>query len=132
MRTLHHIALGTQAPERLAAFYCDLLELSEVARHHWEGGDLRSIWLAMGDVLLMIEETKEPPRAVTGIGAGPFLLAFRATPKERAEVEARLEAAGTPIEMRSPHSSYFRDPDGNRLAISHHPEAPLPASLDRS
>ncbi len=102
--------------ERVARFYREMLGLAEVARHASESGALRSIWLRAGETVLMIEHTEAEPRAVTGIGAGPFLLAFAVSPAERAELEGQLV-----VESRSEHSSYFRDPEGNRVAISHYP-----------
>jgi len=70
----------------------------------------------------MIERSGGPPQRVEGVGSGLFLMAFRVTPPERARLERELEARGQPIEGRTAFTSYARDPDGNRLAISHHPE----------
>jgi catechol-2,3-dioxygenase len=123
MSRLHHVALGAQDVERVAAFYRDHLALAECARHHHEDGTLRSIWLDMGAAILMIEKTTEPPRRCD-IGAGPFLLAFRVVEADRARVEASLASAGVAVESRTAFTSYFRDPEGNRVAISHYP---LPA-----
>jgi glyoxylase I family protein len=36
--------------------------------------------------------------------------------------EARLESHGASIESRTQYTSYARDPEGNRVAISHHGE----------
>jgi hypothetical protein len=110
--------------ERVASFYRDVIGLAEVARHLDEQGRLRSIWLDLDGGLLMIEKTGEPTRAVEGVGSGPFLLAFRIRPEERAESERRLVAAGAAIESRTSFTSYARDPEGNRVALSHHPEQP--------
>jgi len=115
---LHHLALGTRDVERLARFYIDVLELHEVTRHLHADGSLRSIWLDLGGALLMIEPTLEPPRIVLGIGAGPFLIALRVSAEQRPAFEARLESAGSVVESRSEFTSYARDPDGNRIAIS--------------
>jgi catechol 2,3-dioxygenase-like lactoylglutathione lyase family enzyme len=124
---LHHVALGARDVARVAAFYRDVLGLRELARHDDVSG-LRSVWLDLDGALFMIERTSEPARAVAGVGAGPFLLAFRCRPEERGVLEARLAAAGSVIEARSAFSSYARDPEGNRIAVSHHPEpvAPIP------
>jgi glyoxylase I family protein len=48
---------------------------------------------------------------------------------ERPELEARVEALGASVESRSEHSSYLRDPEGNRVALSHYP---LPTPSPRS
>lgn len=118
---LHHLALGARDVEKVAQFYRDVLGLPETARHHDDAGALRSIWLDLGGAVLMIERTTEPPRRVEGVGSGPFLIAVTVSPDARAELERALADAGAPIETRSEHSSYTRDPEGNRVAISHYP-----------
>lgn len=115
---LHHLALGARDVERVAAFYRTVFLLPEVARHTTESGSLRSIWLALGPVVLMIEQSEAEPRRVEGVGSGPFLLAFRITEKERTQWEERLTAAGAAIESRTERTSYARDPEGNRVAVS--------------
>jgi catechol-2,3-dioxygenase len=119
---LHHLALGTVEVEGLARFYREVFGLAETSRQQDAQGGLRSIWLDLGGALLMIERSGDPPRRVEGVGAGLFLMAFRVTPLERVRLERELEARGQPIEGRTAFTSYARDPDGNRLAISHHPE----------
>ncbi|HEY4104421.1 MAG TPA: VOC family protein [Polyangiaceae bacterium] len=121
MTRLHHLALGTRDVSTLARFYCDALELCELVRHAFPDGALRSIWLALGDSVLMIEHTEDSPPHVTGIGAGFFLLAFAVTPDDRMRLEAKLEAQGSSIESRTEWTSYARDPDGNRIALSAYP-----------
>lgn len=118
---LHHLAIGARDVARVAAFYSNVFGLPEQARHHRDDGALRSIWLAMGEVLLMVEHTEEALRRCD-VGAGPFLLAFRVSVADRAGVEARLAAHGSPIEARTDFTSYARDPEGNRVAISHYPK----------
>ncbi|MEI9941804.1 MAG: VOC family protein [Pseudomonadota bacterium] len=118
---LHHLALGTRDIARLAHFYTDVLELREVTRHLHEDGSLRSVWLDLGGSLLMIEWTDEPPHMVTCVGAGPFLIAVAVPVEQREAFEAQLERAGSGIESRSEFTSYTRDPDGNRIALSAYP-----------
>ena len=101
---LHHIALGARQVATLADFYRDVLRLAEVRRHHHPDGSLRSVWLDLDGALLMIEQTTEPPRNV-----------------QRTDTELRLTEASCPIERRSEHSSYCRDPEGNPIAISAFP-----------
>jgi len=118
---LHHLALGTRDVARLSRFYIDVLELREVTRHLHADGSLRSVWLDLGGSLLMIEPTEEPARYVSGVGAGPFLIALAVSTQERQGFELRLERAGSLIEARSEFTSYARDPDGNRIALSAYP-----------
>jgi catechol 2,3-dioxygenase-like lactoylglutathione lyase family enzyme len=122
MSRLHHVALGAQDVAALATFYREVFELPELTRHHHDDGSLRSVWLDLGGSVLMVEPSGEPPRRVEGVGAGPFLLALSTTPAQRLAAESRLEQAGCAIEARSDYSSYARDPEGNRIAISHYPE----------
>ena len=119
-RPLHHIALGARDVQGVAAFYRDVLGLSETARHHDDEG-LRSIWLDAGGPLLMVERTEHERPELSGVGAGPFLLAFSVEPAKRAALEAQIEKSGGVIEDRSAFTSYARDPVGNRVGISHHP-----------
>ncbi|MBI5495772.1 MAG: VOC family protein [Deltaproteobacteria bacterium] len=121
-RVLHHVALGARDVERVVAFYRDVLGFTEQQRHFRDDGSLRSVWLDLGaGAALMVEHTDEAPHRVWGVGAGPFLIAVRVDQAERARLEAALEAAGAPVEGRTDHTSYARDPEGNRVAISHHP-----------
>jgi catechol 2,3-dioxygenase-like lactoylglutathione lyase family enzyme len=115
---LHHVALGTQRVDELAAFYRDVVGLPELRRHLSDNAELRSVWLDMGGCILMIERTSQPAREVNGIGSGPFLLAFRVSVEQRQQVEERLFALGIVIESRSEFTSYARDSDGNRIAFS--------------
>lgn len=123
---LHHVALGSGDVERLAAFYARTFGLAELRRFLTAEGVLRSIWLDLGGVILMIEHTDEPPRRVDGVGAGPFLLAFQVSPAERWQIEGALERAGVAIESRTGFTSYARDPDNNRFAFSHYPDPGVP------
>jgi hypothetical protein len=119
--SLHHIAVGTLGVEPLANFYCQLLAASELRRQLDEQGQVRSIWLDLSGTLLMIERVSagaEPRGPVSGVGFGAFLLAFRAAAGERVELEARAAVLGAVVESRSAYTSYLRDPDGNRIAIS--------------
>ncbi|HXK17097.1 MAG TPA: VOC family protein [Polyangiaceae bacterium] len=124
--SLHHVAVGTRDVEALASFYQQLLQADERRRQLDEAGALRSIWLDLAGTLLMIERAEAGavrPR-VDGVGLGAFLLAFRANAAERGAFEARATALGAAIESRSSYTSYFRDPDGNRVAVSEYEVTP--------
>ena len=125
-RRLHHVALGSRDVERLATFYARTFGLAELRRFLTAEGALRSIWLDLGGVTLMVEHTDEPPRRVDRVGAGPFLLAFQVSPAERWQIEGALERAGVPIESRTDFTSYARDPDNNRFGFSHYPDPGVP------
>ena len=125
---LHHLALGTARVATVAAFYRDVLELGEVTRHQNGDGTLRAVWLDFQGVLLMVELSSEPARRVDGVGAGLFLIAIAVSREEQLRFEAKLVAAGSAIESRTEWTSYARDPDGNRIALSAYPKDLLPRS----
>ena len=124
MAAIHHIAIGARDVEAVAGLYREVFEATECARHEYDDGTLRSIWLEAGGATLMIERTERFEERVEGVGAGLFLVAFEVEAQERARLEERLEAAGSTIEERTRFSSYARDPEGNRVAVSHHPDPP--------
>ena len=105
---LHHLALGAEDVE---------LGLDEVARHLHDDGTLRSIWLSLGGAsVLMVEPAEQGRSDVPHHSQGLFLLALKATPDRSAAVLAELEP-----ESRTRHTQYFRDPEGNRFALSDYP-----------
>ncbi len=120
MTRLHHLALGARDVARVAEFYRDVLGLSELKRHHEADGSLRSVWLSLGHAVLMVEARTSQPRPSNGDHPGIFLLAV-SVDGDPAGVEARLHAAGVPIESRTEHTAYARDPEGNRVAVSSYP-----------
>ena len=119
---LHHIALGARDVATVARFYAAAFNLRVLQEHQDDKGGLRSIWLDLGGTILMVERTESPALGVEGVGAGPFLLAFRVDAAARDATEAHLIKLGASIEARTAATSYARDPEGNRIAISHYPE----------
>lgn len=115
---LHHLALGARNVAALAAFYQQTFELPELRRHYYDDGRLRSIWLDVGGPILMIEDTEDGERNVRGVGAGPFLLAFRSDAEQGEALVQRLEDRDIEVEACSDYTIYFRDPENNRVAIS--------------
>lgn len=106
---IHHLAFRTRALARLERFYTEVLGLAVTRRTE------RSVWLAAGATILMLERAEtDEPEVVSG---SMELVAFAAT----AELRARVEGA-VPIEGRTSYSLYFRDPDGRRVGISSYPD----------
>ena len=105
---IHHIALRVRDLEASRAFYCEVLGLQEMKR---DGS--RSIWLRAGDAVLMLERTLRGNGPDAGSG---HVLAFAA--EDLAQWEEKLTAAGIPIDDRTPHTLFLRDPDGHRVALS--------------
>ncbi len=114
---IHHLALRVRDLEQAAAFYTRL-GLPQVRRLDGDGG-LRSVWLAAGDTVLMLETELRGDGARDGSG---HLLAFAVDDLEA--WEARLEAAGVPVVDRTDSTLYVRDPDGHRVGLSVFPFDP--------
>lgn len=121
---IHHVALLVRDVERVAAFYRDVLGMPELRRHLHEDGSLRSIWLRLGDgpAFLAVEPAAAGAARAAAEAPGWLMLALDIPAAARAEVRARLEAKGVQIERESRWTLYFSDPEGNAVALSHHPE----------
>jgi catechol-2,3-dioxygenase len=120
---VHHLAVQVRDLESAARFYTEVLGLAVLRRWPGEGQD-RSVWIAAGESFLALERVTEEPEARPFRDARPglHLLALTIPRAERAAWEARLKAAQVSIEHRTDYTLYFRDPEGNRVALSHYPE----------
>lgn len=112
---IHHLALRVTDLERARAFYSDLLGLPELRRQHDPAGSVRAIWLRAGGSVLMLERALRGGGEATGSG---HLLAFGID--DLSTWQARLARAQVPIDDRTPHTLYLRDPDGHRVGLSDH------------
>jgi glyoxylase I family protein len=54
---------------------------------------------------------------------GYLMIALRITRAARADWEARLAAAGVAVVHRTAYTIYVADPEGNRVGLSHWPDA---------
>ena len=126
----HHVAIQARDVEGLSRFYREVLGLTELRR--WFQDDskerLRSIWLACGGGFVAIEQAGVGPLPLEKEFRSPLpglhVLALGIRLIERSSVEAQLEAAGVVIEHRTKWSLFIRDPEGNRLGLTHYPEEP--------
>jgi glyoxylase I family protein len=109
---IHHVALRVADCERAVRFYTGVLGLRETRRQH-DGGELRSVWLAAGDAVVMIERTMRGRGADTGSG---HLLCFAVD--DLPSWEERLREHGIAVEDRTPSTLYVSDPDGHRVGLS--------------
>ena len=127
IQAFHHLAIQVRDLERTAAFYRGVIGLSEQVRHYREDGTLRSIWLDVpGGGFIALEACAGAP-ALDGFrddAPGLHLLALRIDPAARAAVERELEGHGVSIVHRTRWTLYVRDPEGNRIGLSHHPLDP--------
>jgi catechol 2,3-dioxygenase-like lactoylglutathione lyase family enzyme len=121
----HHLAIQVRDVEKVTSFYRDVLGFPEMKRHLREDGSLRSVWVGVpgGGFLALEEVTGEPePGPFRHERPGLFLLAFRITKAGRARAVETLARAGVALEHETRWTVYVRDPEGNRVALSHHPE----------
>lgn len=129
MLAFHHHAVACVDLPRMEAFYAQVLGLPVLRRWPDGQGGERSLWLGVGEGFLALERAAPNravvpmPRPFEELSPGHHLLALRIPLAERATWRSRLEAAGALVERESPYSLFFRDPEGNRLALSHHPDA---------
>lgn len=127
VRGFHHLAIQVRSLQATSGFYREVLGLQELARHHRPDGSLRSLWLEVpGGGFLALEEVRGEPASEDFRSARPglHLLALRI---DRADREAAVEALarkGVPLVHQTRWTVYFRDPEGNRIALSHHPDPP--------
>jgi catechol 2,3-dioxygenase-like lactoylglutathione lyase family enzyme len=120
----HHVAILCADLERCERFYRDLLGLAVARRWPAEDGRDRSVWLGVGDGFLVLERAGGSPGTEPwdSTRAGLHLVALRIEAQARATVEAKLAAAGVEVVHRTRWTSYVRDPEGNRVGLSHYPE----------
>lgn len=131
----HHAAIEVEDVEAVGAFYREVLALDEVARHRFDDGRLRSIWLALGGadpcgfLAIEVAQRSRPVPERDALGPAPsessgrpfFMLALRIAPEARAGVLEDLARRGVAIERQTPFTVYFRDPAGTLVGLSHHP-----------
>ena len=121
---LHHLAVVVADLARAEKFYLEVLGLSLVRRWDDERGVHRSTWVSLGSAFLAIERAGAAGPTRADNAPGHHCVALKIREKDRAEWRERLGAAGHSVERESPYTLYFRDPDGNLLALSHYPEEP--------
>jgi glyoxylase I family protein len=128
----HHLAVQCADLGRCERFYREVLGLPVLRRWPLPGGGDRSVWLSVGSEpgFLALERVDG---VTAGRPVGPeqpwrdgqpglHLLALRIEPGERRGWEERLAAAGVPVVHRTRWTLYVRDPEGNRIGLSHWPE----------
>jgi len=121
----HHLAIQVRDLDAAERFYAGLLGLEVIRRWTDERGAPRSIWVAAGEGFLALErcEGGAAERPWRDEAPGLHLLALRIARADRAAWEERLAAAGHPKVAETAYTFYVRDPEGNRIGLSHHPEA---------
>jgi catechol 2,3-dioxygenase-like lactoylglutathione lyase family enzyme len=109
---IHHVALRVADPERALQFYGGVLGLEEVRRFDVDGR-VRSVWVSVGDAVLMLEREIKCSGAENGSGHVLVLAVADLAPWED-----RLAAARVAIADRTASTLYVLDPDGHRVGLS--------------
>jgi len=127
---VHHVAIGVGDLRRCETFYTGVLGLPVLRR--WpatDGSGDRSVWLDLGRGAFLALERVAAPGVVSfeADRRGYLMVALTIAPAARADWEARLGAAGVAIVHRTDYTLYVNDPEGNRVGLSHWPDA-APAS----
>ena len=135
---VHHVAIAVRDLAAVEAFYTGVLGLPILRR--WPVTDKttdemtgderrdRSVWLDLGSgAFLALERAADLEVAPTGAPAdrahGYLMIALRIAPAARADWEARLAASGVAVVDRTAYTLYLVDPEGNRIGLSHWPDA---------
>ncbi|HVX96663.1 MAG TPA: VOC family protein [Polyangia bacterium] len=131
-RGFHHLAIQVRDLAAVERFYSEALGLRVTRRWPWRDGrpGERAVWLALGereeDGFLALEVVGDGPTGaedpLRATCPGLHLVALRIERAARDAWERRLAAAGAPVEARSAFTLYVRDPEGNRVGLSHFPE----------
>jgi len=127
---VHHVAIAVRDLAALEAFYTRVLGLPVSRRWPMEGDEQRdrSVWCDLGGgAFLALERMADAEVAPEGAPAdrahGYLMVALRITPAARSDWEARLAAAGVAVVHRTAYTLYVADPEGNRVGLSHWPDA---------
>ena len=123
----HHLAIQVKDLPAAERFYVEALGLRVLRRWPWEDGrpGERSVWLSVGagEEFLALEscDAERPAAPFRDPHGGLHLLALRIVPGERKAWEQKLASLGVAIVHRTRWSLYVRDPEGNRIGLSHFP-----------
>jgi glyoxylase I family protein len=127
---LHHLAIQVADLPACERFYREVLGLAVLRRWPDGSGGDRSVWLSLGgegggEAFLALERVGSAPTVEPGWSSdrpGLHLVALRIPRDERAAWVARLAARGVGLSHQTRFTLYVRDPEGNRVGLSHWPE----------
>jgi glyoxylase I family protein len=128
----HHLAVQVRDLPLCERFYRETLGMRVLRR--WPATDGarvdRSVWMTMDEgespSFIALERVADGPTAADdptrATRPGLHLIALRIERAARATWEQRLAAAGSTVESRTAFTLYVRDPEGNRVGLSHWPD----------
>ena len=121
---VHHIAIKVRDLARAERFFAHTLGLAILRR--WpasDGSGARSLWLDLGaGAFLALERSSNEGEPLAAEGPGLHLLALRIERAERQRWIDRLASAGVALYRQTAFTIYCKDPEGNRIGLSHWPD----------
>jgi catechol 2,3-dioxygenase-like lactoylglutathione lyase family enzyme len=117
MAKIRHLAIYTDDPDRLAAFYVEVFGLEKVQDSPYVEGTGRAVWLTDGylEIAIIQPHNVATPRGVNHFG-------FTLEPGEKAGIYERLKRQGREPYRPPPGRPYVedaaRDIDGNKFDLS--------------
>jgi catechol 2,3-dioxygenase-like lactoylglutathione lyase family enzyme len=123
-RGVHHLAILVRDLPGAEQFYCGILGLAVLRR--WpdaDGTGERSVWVDTGDgaFLALERATGRAQGDEDEDEEGWHLVALRIEAGEREEWRQRFARAGVAVYRETGFTIYVRDPEGNRVGLSHYP-----------
>jgi catechol-2,3-dioxygenase len=121
---IHHIAVKVADLAAAETFYVSVLGLSVLRR--WltpDGRTERSLWLDVGHgAFLALERAEASTPAKAEAASGIHLIALHIARGEREAWVVKLIQAGHSVYDQTDTTIYVRDPEGNRIGLSHWPD----------
>ena len=121
---VHHVAIKVRDLARAEPFFVQTLGLAVLRR--WpaaDGAGERSLWLDLGaGAFLALERSSNQREPSAADDPGLHLLALRIERAERQAWIDRLASAGVPLYAQTAFTIYCKDPEGNRIGLSHWPD----------
>jgi catechol 2,3-dioxygenase-like lactoylglutathione lyase family enzyme len=124
---MHHIAIQCRDLVGMVRFYERVLRLRVDRRWPADAPDQptgdRSVWLKLGTGVLALERCRAVPQPPDwqDESTGLHLLAVEISWQNRGVWLDHLEHCGIPVVFESTWTIYIRDPEGNRIGLSHFP-----------
>jgi glyoxylase I family protein len=121
---VHHLAVKVADLTAAEAFYVGVLGLQVLRRWPSANGEQdRSVWLDLGmGAFLALERAEGEGNGKAEGEPGIHLLALRIGREEREGWVARLGREGYEVYQQTEFTIYVRDPEGNRVGLSHWPQ----------
>lgn len=122
---IHHVAIQVHDLGPIVRFYETVLRLSRYTERLNDDGTLRSVWLAIGPARLVLEQVAGDVHEDAEFRTdtpGLHVLALQIDVADREGWRTHLKKQGVRIVQETAYSLFFRDPEGNRLAVTHYPD----------